>query len=307
MAKLKLDDAELHSRRAFFELTDEDLRRLQSLRPFAERHMDSIIEGLYRLLLGHGPSRKVFVDDAAIHRAQRAQRQYFLGLFAGKCDLAYVEDRLRIGITHERVGVDPKWYIGAYAFYQRLIAEKLAGEITDRGELQATLHSIAKIIGFDTALAIDAYIGAQMETIARHQAAIRELSTPIIRIRPGILLLPLVGTVDTLRAEQVMETALLKVTEEQAQVLIIDIAGVPLVDSKVADHLIKTTEAVQLLGAKTILTGISPTVAKTVVRLGLDISAMHTQSRLADGLQLASRLLEEASPHQVRRVRRRRA
>jgi rsbT co-antagonist protein RsbR len=101
------------------------------------------------------------------------------------------------------------------------------------------------------------------------------------------LLLPLIGTLDSQRAQQVMEAVLLRVVQEQARVIILDIAGVPVVDTKVADHLLKTTAAVRLLGAKTILTGLTAEVARTIVQLGVDISAMETQARLADGLELA--------------------
>ena len=107
------------------------------------------------------------------------------------------------------------------------------------------------------ALAFDTYIAAYLETMTRHQAAIRELSTPVIKVYDRILLLPIVGTVDTQRAHQIMETVLVQVVEQQAKVMILDIAGVPVVDTKVADHILKTTAAVQLLGAQTILTGIS--------------------------------------------------
>ena len=99
----------------------------------------------------------------------------------------------------------------------------------------------------DMALAIDTYIAAYLETMTRHQAAIRELSTPVIKVHDRILLLPIVGTVDTQRAHQIMETVLLQVVEQQAKVMILDIAGVPVVDTKVADHILKTTAAVQLL------------------------------------------------------------
>jgi rsbT co-antagonist protein RsbR len=88
-----------------------------------------------------------------------------------------------------------------------------------------------------------------------------------------------------------METVLVRVIEEKARVMIIDIAGVPVVDTKVADHLLKTTAAVRLLGAQTILTGISAQVARTIVQLGVDISSMHTRHRLADGIELALSLL----------------
>jgi rsbT co-antagonist protein RsbR len=91
-----------------------------------------------------------------------------------------------------------------------------------------------------------------------------------------------------------MEAVLTRVSTEQARVLILDIAGVAVVDTEVADHLLKTTAAAKLLGADVVLTGITPEVARTVVQLGVDISSMHTKSRLADGIQLALAMLGKA-------------
>jgi rsbT co-antagonist protein RsbR len=109
----------------------------------------------------------------------------------------------------------------------------------------------------------------------------------VIKVHDRILLLPIVGTVDTQRAHQIMETVLVQVVEQQAKVMILDIAGVPVVDTKVADHILKTTAAVQLLGAQTILTGISASVARTVVQLGVEITRMHTRAKLSEGIELA--------------------
>ncbi|MDP2342221.1 MAG: protoglobin domain-containing protein [Deltaproteobacteria bacterium] len=287
MVRLNLDDAELKSRRAFFEITDDDLALLASARPFAERHMDEFVEELYVLILGHPETRRIFANDGVVRRVQAMQKQYFLGVFSGRCDLAYVADRLRIGVAHERVGVAPKWYIGAYGRYLRQLLARLVRDIPEPAKAQAIFASATKVVAFDMALAMDTYLTAKLEAIARHQAAIRELSTPVIQLHDRILLLPLVGTLDTQRAEQVMETVLMKVVEHQAAVIITDIAGVAVVDTKVADHLLQTTQAVRLLGAESILTGISPLVAKTIVRLGIDITAMHTRSHLAAGVELA--------------------
>src|ERR1051326_263776 len=101
MKVLKLDEAELKSRRAFFELTDEDLARLASLKPFAGKHTAATVEVFYRLLLTHFDTKKFFPDELVVRRVKRTQREYFLGLFSGKCDLAYVEDRLRVGNRSE--------------------------------------------------------------------------------------------------------------------------------------------------------------------------------------------------------------
>jgi rsbT co-antagonist protein RsbR len=293
MDLLKLDDAEIRSRREFFELGDDDLARLASLRPFAEAHTESINEGFYQLLLSHRETRRFFPDDATIKRVKKLQREYFLGLFAGRCDRAYVEDRLRVGAAHERIGLAPKWYIGAYRRYLELLAERFVADMPP-DQATAAYRSVTRIVGFDMALAIDTYIAANVETIGRHQTAIRELSTPVIRVYDRVLLLPVVGTVDSVRANQIMETVLTRIVEEQAKCIILDIAGVPVVDTRVADSLMKTAAAVRLLGAETIVTGISAPIARTIVTLGVEVVAMHTRSRLQEGIELALALTGRA-------------
>jgi len=287
MAILKLDEAEIASRRRFFQLTDDDLVRLASLRAFAEAVTDGIVEDFYALLLSHPETLSFFGDEATVRRVKRTQREYFLGLFAGRCDMAYVEDRLRVGAAHERIGLSPKWYLGAYRRYLQLILDQLFVHVVDAEARRLAFQSIEKIVFFDVALAIDTYIAANLEALGRQQAAIRELSTPVIRVYDRVLLLPLVGAIDSHRAHQVMESVLLHIVEAQAKCIIIDIAGVPVVDTRVADHLLKTTAAVRLLGAQTILTGITAQVARTMVQLGVDVSSMHTVSRLSDGIELA--------------------
>jgi rsbT co-antagonist protein RsbR len=294
MATLHLDEQELQARRAFFELTDADLAKLAALRPLAEKHTGAIVESFYELLLNHRESRRFFPDEATVRRVKQSQREYFLGLFAGKCDLAYVEDRLRVGAAHEKIGLAPKWYIGAYRRYMQLMLERLAEDLPSKTELCDAMRAIQKIVYFDMALAIDTYLAAHAETVRRHQQAIRELSTPVIRVYEGVLLMPLVGAIDSLRASQIMESVLTRVADDQARVLILDIAGVGVVDTKVADTLVKTTAAVRLLGAETILTGISAQVARTMVQLGVELSAMHTRARLAEGIELALDIVGKA-------------
>ena len=294
LGKLKLDDHEIASRLAFFELTAEDLAHLATLRPFAEARTDEIVEGFYELLLRHPETRKFFPDETTVRRVKKTQRDYFLGLFAGVCDREYIEHRVRVGTTHERIGMAPKWYLGAYRRYMQLLHEKLVAHFPDPAQAHAAFAAVQKIVYFDMSIAIDTYVAANLDALKRHQAAIRELSTPVIRVHDRILLLPLVGTVDSQRAHQIMETVLLRVTEDQAKVLILDIAGVPVVDTQVADHLLKTTAAVRLVGAHTIITGISAQVARTIIQLGVDIAGMETQSRLQDGIELALSLVGKA-------------
>jgi ribose transport system substrate-binding protein len=127
----------------------------------------------------------------------------------------------------------------------------------------------------------------QQQVIAAQQQIIQELSSPIIPISDKILVLPLVGSIDTARANRILESMLDAITTRQAEVLIIDITGVPVVDTAVAHHLVQATRAVQLLGARAILVGITPEVAQIVVQLGIDLSTVETKSSLQLGLEFA--------------------
>lgn len=276
--------ANLKLRLDFFRIADDDLQRLRDMRDLAAAQTDAIAEKFYEHLLSQPETRAYLDDPLLIERLKRKQIAYFLSLFEGKIDLDYVERRLRIGAVHEQLGVPPRWYIGAYAHYLSLVHDALR----DRGgDVLGDLQAVEKMMHFDAALAIDAYIAANTEAEKRQQAAIRELSTPVIRIHDRVLLLPLVGTIDSHRAQHVMQSVLARIADEQARVLILDIAGVAVVDTQVADYLLKTTAAVRLLGARTILTGISPQVARTIVELGVSLSTLSTRNKLSDGLELA--------------------
>jgi ribose transport system substrate-binding protein len=130
----------------------------------------------------------------------------------------------------------------------------------------------------------------QQQVISAQRSTIHELSTPIVPINDQILVLPLVGAIDETRAQQIMETMLGAIVQQRAQVLIVDITGIAVVDTQVANYLLQSAQAVQLLGAHVILVGISPEVAQTIVQLGIDLSSIQTRSTLKDGLRLATTL-----------------
>jgi rsbT co-antagonist protein RsbR len=123
------------------------------------------------------------------------------------------------------------------------------------------------------------------EELVREQSrTIREISTPAIKLWDGVVILPVVGVVDSMRAQQMMERMLTKITETACRVIILDIQGVAAVDTAVANHLIKITKATKLMGCKCIISGISPAVAQTLVQLGIDMGGIETNSTLRDAL-----------------------
>jgi rsbT co-antagonist protein RsbR len=130
-------------------------------------------------------------------------------------------------------------------------------------------------------------ISLQAQVISSQEAIIRELSTPLIPIDDGIAVMPLVGRLDKVRAQQLLERLLAGVTAHQARTVIVDITGVPVVDADVADALVRAAQAVKLLGAQAVLTGIRPEVAQTLVEIGADLQHIVTRSSLQSGLHYA--------------------
>jgi len=133
----------------------------------------------------------------------------------------------------------------------------------------------------------EVYQKGREEVILRQQQEMLELSTPVVKLWDGVLALPMIGTLDSARTQVVMESLLQRIVETGAEVAIIDITGVPTVDTLVAQHLLKTITAARLMGAECIISGIRPQIAATIVHLGVDLSAVITKATLADAFQVA--------------------
>jgi rsbT co-antagonist protein RsbR len=149
-------------------------------------------------------------------------------------------------------------------------------------------------------LTFDSYLDTREEVIARQHLDMAELSTPVVKIWEGILALPLIGTLDSRRTMTVMEKLLQKIVDTTATVAILDITGVPTVDTLVANHIMKTVAATRLLGAEVIITGVSPAIAQTIVHLGVDLSGIQTRATMAEGLKLALRITKQQMTEEAR-------
>jgi len=134
---------------------------------------------------------------------------------------------------------------------------------------------------------VKVYQKAREAIINRQQEEMLELSTPVVKLWDGILALPMIGTLDSARTQVVMESLLQKIVDTDSQVAIIDITGVPTVDTLVAQHLLKTVAALRLMGAECIISGVRPQIAQTIVHLGVDLQGVATKANLADALALA--------------------
>lgn len=193
-----------------------------------------------------------------------------------------------ISISRARKGYSPR-ETGIFVFSLKdALLKTLNDEI--KNDPQTLYEESLRISSLMDSLAIgtfETFIKGREEVILRQTDEITEISTPVIRVWDGILALPIIGTLDSSRTQVVMENLLSQIVETSSSIAILDISGVPAVDSLVAQHLIKTVSATRLMGAECIISGIRPEIAQTVVHLGIDLSGIVTKSSLASALNYA--------------------
>lgn len=158
---------------------------------------------------------------------------------------------------------------------------------TNSGDLVKEIWLVSNLLDKLAMLTVETAIGFREMTITRQQEEMLELSTPVVKLWEGVLALPLIGTLDSARTQVVMESLLSAIVETNSQVAIIDITGVPTVDTLVAQHLIKTITAARLMGADCYLSGIRPAIAQTIVHLGIDLIDVQTKAKLSDAFAIA--------------------
>ena len=168
---------------------------------------------------------------------------------------------------------------------------RLSGEIKNSAELGDELWSATLLLDKLGMTTIELYLKSRESVIERQQTELLELSTPVVELWDDIVALPLVGTLDSNRTQIVMETLLQKIVSTGASIAIIDITGVPTVDTLVAQHLLKTVAATRLMGADCIISGIRPQIAQTIVHLGVELGDVATKATLADAFAIALRRL----------------
>ncbi|MEV5508360.1 STAS domain-containing protein [Streptomyces orinoci] len=211
-----------------------------------------------------------------------------------------VRDQLgRMTDAWTRMGASPARIADEVAALRSPVAELLRAESPDPAAPEAAegLLAFTALMGTLRLVVMQTALTSGEELIERQRQQLLEVATPVISLWEGVVAVPLIGTLDSARSQVVMESLLEGIVARRAQYAILDITGVPTVDSLVAQHLMKTVAAARLMGAECIVSGIRPAIAQTIVQLGIDLSPVLTRASLADALAYAlSRLGIEVSP-----------
>ncbi|HSN25759.1 MAG TPA: STAS domain-containing protein [Kofleriaceae bacterium] len=204
----------------------------------------------------------------------------------------YLEDTRAQGTQYARAGVSFVAWYDIIAIYREAIRRRLV-TLAKQDPERATRVAEGMNRWIDIAMSHlgEAYLDAKERIITHQQEAIRELSVPVLQVREGLLILPLVGMVDSGRARQLMENMLAAIRDHRAKGIVIDVTGVPVVDTAVANHLLQASEAAKLMGAMVVITGISASMAQTLTGLGAPLPDARTVVDLQEGLEVVERAL----------------
>jgi rsbT co-antagonist protein RsbR len=204
-----------------------------------------------------------------------------------------VDDMADISAERARDGFSPsatgRLVMGLKAATLAVMADEYQGDPARLARETAAMTEMVDQLCF---LTFEAYMRAREDVIGRQSEAILEISTPSLKIWDDIVMMPLVGVIDTARAQQIMEQLLAALSRDEARVGILDVTGVPVIDTRVALHLTKVVTAARMLGAEIIVTGISPEAAQTLVKLDVDLTSLRTRGTLRAGVAEALRVLK---------------
>lgn len=291
-ATIGLAADEVERRLRYMNFTPQDHARISDVRGEILDHLDEHLAAFFDHLSRFEEAQGLFRRGDVLEQAKRLKREHLIAMFQGNYDPAYVEQRFRLGQLYSRAQLDVGLFMGAFHELMASIGSRIVSHFSgDPTAGFAHFVSFRKVAFFDLAVIVDAMMADREQTIRRQQEAIRELSTPTLQVRDRLLILPIIGLLDSYRAKQLTDGLLQAIRAHRAKVVVVDLTGVSTVDSKVANHLIQTVEAARLMGASVIVTGLSADVAQSLVTLGVDLSRLNTMGDLQGGIEEAERIL----------------
>jgi rsbT co-antagonist protein RsbR len=289
---LLVTDQDVELRKAAVGLEQEDIERIVSLKNIIEPRVDHYTEAFFKRLAKIGGASPLFMRHDALEEAKRRKREHLLALSRGKYDRDYVEQRIDLAVLYSLYGIESRPFIGAFQQLVQSIGNDIFEQLrADPGQAFLSYMALTKVGYFDVSIISDVLVAERERTIRRQQEAIRELSTPVLQIRDRLLILPVIGVLDSQRAKQLTDDLLQAIRVNRAKMVVMDITGVAAVDSRVANHLIQTVAAARLMGSTVIITGLSAEVAQALVALGIDLGKIATTSDLQAGMEQAERSL----------------
>lgn len=267
-----------------YSISDDDTEQIHSFGDIVVPKLDEFVDLFYDWLRKQPEFEEFFPDEETLTHVQKMSRGYWEEFFRHELDDDYLEKRHKIGETHARIGLPLTIYFAAMDRSLKLFTEDLYDDSLSLEAYLAAMRAIAKRMHLDTSLVVETYARITNEAMAAQSRSLMEMSTPVTQIWEGVLFLPIVGIVDSKRAQEIMNATLTKISQTQSRAFIMDISGVAVVDTAVANYLIKVTKATRLMGCECTISGLSPAIAQTMVELGIDVGKVKTTATMQDAL-----------------------
>lgn len=276
-------------------MTDAEKAGLRDYHAMYEKHYDAINADLMKVAYSLPSIAKVMagLDENQLREQQKNSRELMRkAIHDGDWGPMLGNSALQ-GAAYAGMGVPFQEWFDLVTAFTRVLVPKMVDEWQkEPGRLAAAIIAMNIYVDASMSTIAEAYLKTKEKIIQAQRSSIEELSTPVLLVGPRLLLVPLVGLLDTDRARKLTEALLHAVRDHRAKAVVIDITGVPAVDSKVANHLFQTVAAARLMGARSVVTGLTAEVAQALVTLGIETDRLLTAGDLREGLEEARRFLE---------------
>jgi rsbT co-antagonist protein RsbR len=289
--EMGLNDQAIERRQKAVALGPDDFARLARIGEQVTRHAEEYTAAFFGYLGSLDDARDFMRNREAVEQARRLKVEHLLAMVGGKYGAEYALQRMRLGRLYSRAGLETRIFLGAFQHLLAMIGATVIKTARSTEEGFEDFTSLRKVAFFDIGIIVDVMVFERERIITRQQEAIRELTTPVLQIRDRLLMLPIIGTIDTHRARLLTEGLLHAIRTTRAKVVVMDVTGVAAVDTKVANHLLQTVAASRLMGATVIVTGLTAEVSQTLVNLGVDLAGLQTIGDLQGGIEEAERLI----------------
>lgn len=291
--EMGLNEQAVERRKRIIGLEPTDLERIASIKSLVLAHTEEYTSVFFDYLSSFEEGRAMLANRTIAERARQLKREHLVAMVQADYGTGYVAQRLELALLYSKAGLDLRLFLAAFHYLLKSIGATIMQHFAAQPMVGfEAFMSLNKVGFFDIGIIVDALVFERERVIRQQQEAIRELSTPVLQIRDRLLLLPIIGVIDTHRARLITESLLKAIRANRAKVVVMDITGVATIDSKVANHVIQTVTAAKLMGATVIVTGLSAEVAQSLVVLGIDLTKLKTVGDLQGGLEEAEFLLE---------------
>lgn len=266
-----------------FFLTDDDTELIKTAGQAIKFKNEAAFSELYAWMEMQLDLQHIYTD-MVFHLIEKNANETWMDFVQANTSPEYVKRQVEAVQRFQAIGLTFEANLAYLIAFHDIIEQLYARNGFGSFEL---IRAFKKIAGISICIVMDTYNDINNQTIKAQNMALMEMSTPVTRLWNGILFLPLVGIIDSRRAQEVMTAMLQKISETESQVFILDISGIAVVDTAVANYLIKITKATALMGCRCIVSGISGAVAQTIVELGIHIDEMTTTGNMQDALEQA--------------------